>query len=99
SGERIINALINTLNTDPNPNVRIAAIDALERFSGQDQVRTLIARSLNNQSSPTVQLATIDILVKYQIKAGAPFLEKLLDQSGLNPSVRVQAQLALEILS
>ncbi|MDX2306183.1 MAG: HEAT repeat domain-containing protein [Microscillaceae bacterium] len=97
--EVIIQALIRALNTDPNPNVRIAAIEALEKFAGQNQVKHIIARSLDNQSSATVQLATIDLIVKYQIKEGASSLKKLLVQPGINQTVKQQAEIALELIS
>ena len=97
--EVIIQALIKALNSDPNPNVRIAAIDALEKFAERNQVKYLIAKSLDNQSSATVQLATIDLIVKYQIKEGVQSIKKLLVQPELNQTVRQQAEIALEIIS
>ena len=97
--EMIIQALIKALNNDPNPNVRIAAIDALEKFADKNQVKYLIAKSLGNQSSATVQLATLDLIVKYQIKEGAQSIKKLLIQPELNQTVRQQAEIALEIIS
>lgn len=96
---RIVNALIKTLNTDPNPNVRIAAIDALERFMRQPKVRLRIAQSLNSQQSPTTQLATLDLLVKYEIREGKKYIKQFLKQSALNTTVREQAEIALEVLS
>ncbi len=95
----IITALIQTLNRDPNPNVRIAAIDALEKFANRQQVKYQIAQSLNQQKTPTVQLAAIDLIVKYRIKSGVTPLKKLLAQNQLNPTVREQAKIALRLIS
>lgn len=97
--DRIVEALIYTLMNDPNPNVRIAAIDALEKFAEEEPTRFQLVQSLNFQQTATVQIAMIDFIVKHQIKEGIPALEKLLERSNLNPLVREQAQIALENLS
>jgi hypothetical protein len=97
--EKIVNALIQALMTDPNPNVRIAAIDALEKFANKDAVKYQIVKTLEYQESPSVQLATIDLIVKYNIKAGAEPLRKLLKQTKLNSKVKEQAQIALQVIS
>ncbi|NJO01250.1 MAG: HEAT repeat domain-containing protein, partial [Bacteroidia bacterium] len=62
--DKIVEALIYTLNHDPNPNVRMAAIDALEKFADRSQTQYLIAQSLEQQASPTIQIATLDLIVK-----------------------------------
>ncbi len=97
--DQIIQALIQTLYNDPNPNVRIAAIEALENFANRDQVQTMIVQSLPQQKSALVQLTTLDWIVKYRIRTGIPPIKELLKQNGLHPRVREQAQLALEIVS
>ncbi|NJL15781.1 MAG: HEAT repeat domain-containing protein [Microscillaceae bacterium] len=96
---QVLAALLAVLQTDPSPNVRIAAIDALERFIQSPEVRQQLCESLLGQDSPTTQMATIDVLVKYQIREGVVVLRRFLTQRNLNATVREQAQLALEILS
>lgn len=96
--DKIINALIQALMTDPNANVRIAAIDALEKFADSDAVKYQIANTLEYQESPAVQLATIDLIVKYEIKAGKESLQKFLKRSNLNPQVKAQAEIALKVV-
>lgn len=96
--DKIINALIQALMTDPNANVRIAAIDALEKFADSDAVKYQIANTLEFQESPAVQLATIDWIVKYEIKAGKESLQKFLKRSNLNPQVKAQAEIALKVV-
>src|SRR2546423_7472338 len=58
-GNEIIRALLDTLLHDPNANVRLACVDALRRFSGQDAVRRGTIQALNESSFPLVQIALI----------------------------------------
>ncbi|GAB4397983.1 MAG: hypothetical protein OHK0053_15630 [Microscillaceae bacterium] len=99
SEAQVLAALLAVLQTDPSPNVRIAAIDALENFIHRPEVRQQLCESLLGQDSPTTQMATIDVLVKYQIREGVRVLRRFLAQDNLHVTVRKQAQLALEILS
>jgi hypothetical protein len=92
--DEVIATLIAIMNTDPSPNVRIAAIDALESFVTHQKVQNGILQSLENQDSPNVQLAAIDLIVKYNIKSGKKSLKKLLEKPDLNPVVREQVEMA-----
>src|SRR4029077_8361605 len=56
-------ALLDTLMHDPNVNVRLATIDALERFSSEESVRRAAVAAMDRQTSPFVQIALIDFMV------------------------------------
>jgi hypothetical protein len=94
--DQIIDQLIDVLNNDPNPNVRMSAIDALERFTAQQRVQFQLIQSLHRQDSPLLQSAMIDVLVRYNVVASAESLRKMLEEENLNPTVREQAEIALE---
>src|SRR4030095_10086933 len=53
SGE-VVSALLDALMHDPNVNVRLATIDALERFASRDDVRRAAIEAVNRQMSPLV---------------------------------------------
>ncbi len=93
--ERILQALLETLNDDPNINVRIAAIDALYLFYDHPQVKAGLAASLTRQTSPLVQLALIDLLVEIRERRAAEALRNLIQDDKLNPEVKKRAEIGL----
>ncbi len=97
--DKIINVLIDALLKDPNPNVRIAAIDALEKIALDVNVQNRIAGTLTQQESPTVQMATIDLILKYNIKKGNIVLKEFLKRNDLDDSVKEYAKEALRLIS
>src|SRR5262249_49112613 len=60
--EKVISALLDALNYDPNTNVRLAAVDALSNFSDRTAVRQGLIRALTRPNSPLVQIALIDLM-------------------------------------
>jgi hypothetical protein len=94
----LLAALINTLQHDPNTNVRLAALDALEKFSNEARVRQGIVNALGSQDSPLVQIALIDALVHMREKDAAGEFQKLSTEANANAAVRQRAQWALKTL-
>jgi hypothetical protein len=93
------NALVQALNHDPNTNVRLASLDALEKFTRDRDVRQALVNSIRQQDSPLVQIALIDSLVHIQDRGAAGELRKLTEQKGLNAAVQQRARWGLEKLS
>ncbi len=77
TGSDVVNALVNTLNSDPNANVRLAALDGLARFYREDNVRKTLVRSLKKQKEPVVQIALIELLTRMRASGIMTELEKL----------------------
>jgi HEAT repeat protein len=94
----LLSALISTLQTDPNTNVRLAALDALEKFSGDPQVREALINAVGHEDSPLVQIALIDTLVRLRDKKATGELKKLSTETDANAAVRQRAQWALQTL-
>jgi hypothetical protein len=94
----LMSALIATLEHDPNTNVRLAALDALEKFSGEAPVRQALVNALANQDSPLVQIALIDALVHMREKNATGEFQKLSTEPDANAAVRQRAQWALKTL-
>jgi hypothetical protein len=97
-GGEVVGALVDTLMHDPNVNVRLACVDALRRFSGQDEVRRGTIQALGESSFPLVQIAVIDFMVETKDKQAADALRRLSQDSMANESVRGRAAWALERL-
>jgi HEAT repeat protein len=95
----LLSALITTLNRDPNINVRLASLDALEKFAGNGTVRKALVDSLYAQNSPLVQIALIDALVHMRDTEAAKPLQKLSRDNAVNVTVRQRAEWGLEKLS
>ncbi|MCK5220462.1 MAG: HEAT repeat domain-containing protein, partial [Candidatus Aminicenantes bacterium] len=85
--DKILNTFLDTLNNDPNPNVRLAAVEALSRFSDIQFVRKGLVKSILKQESPLVQVALIDLMLKLKEKASKKELSILLENRELNYSV------------
>jgi len=93
------NALVQALNHDPNTNVRLASLDALEKFTRDKDVRQALVYSIRRQDSPLVQIALIDSLVHIQDRAAAGELKKLTQDRDLNAAVQERARWGLQKLS
>ena len=97
-GNQIVGALLDTLMHDSNVNVRLACIDALRRFSGQDRVRRATIQALGESSFPLVQIALIDYMVETKDKGAADALRRLSEDSMVNEAVRGRAVWGLQQL-
>ena len=87
-----VQVLLNTLNFDPNPNVRLAACEALYRLRAAPGVREGLANSLPLQADPNVQIALIDMVVSLRVHRAVPQLQRLAKRSDALPVVRAQAE-------
>jgi len=94
----VVSALLDTLMHDPNVNVRLATIDALERFASQDEVRRGTIQAVRQQPSPLVQVALIDFMVKTHERESLPVLRQLAMDPQANDAVRARAAWGLQQL-
>jgi Putative zinc-finger/HEAT repeats len=98
-GEEVIRALLETLNHDPNVNVRLAAVDALYLFYDHPEVKEGLIASVAGQTSPLVQISRINLLVEIRERRAVEALERLIRDEKLNPKVKKRAELGLVQLS
>ncbi|GAA4040751.1 hypothetical protein GCM10022409_28410 [Hymenobacter glaciei] len=87
-----VQVLLNTLNFDANPNVRLAACEALYRLRDAPGVREGLANSLPVQTDPNVQIALIDMVVSLRVHRAVPQLQRLAKRPDALPVVRAQAE-------
>jgi len=96
---RVIEALLTTLNNDPNVNVRLVTLEALAKLADDATVRRGLVQSLTQQDSPLVQVALADVMVKLQEKRSLKPLRQLLQQEHLNDLVKSKIQASIKALS
>jgi hypothetical protein len=90
----VLSALLQTVDSDPNVDVRLAAVDALRQFKTSAARHGLI-ESLGRQESPMVQIAIIDALSELKERNAAPAMRALLTGSEVDETVRKRVQSVL----
>ncbi len=96
---QIIDALLRTLNEDPNVNVRLVTLEALIKYSDQPRVREELIRSIANQESPLVQSALADIMIRLQEKRSVEEFRHLLKNTGADNPVKPKIEKTITQLS
>ena len=86
--KEVIDALLATLNIDPNVNVRLSTLDALAQLAGHPEVREGLIQSIIQQESPLMQSAIADVMLKLQEKSSVKSFKELLKQKDLDNGVR-----------
>ncbi|MGY2133605.1 HEAT repeat domain-containing protein [Hymenobacter sp. HD11105] len=97
--DRVIEALLSTLNHDDNVNVRLATLEALADLADEPKVRMGLVQSLPQQESPLVQSALADVMVLLQEKRSVQPLRRLLQQPDLNQTVKDKIKESIKNLS
>lgn len=95
----IIQALVKTLNTDENTNVRLAALEALSRYADKENVRKALIESLSTQDKPAVQIVLINLLVQLKEKRAIEPLKKLTEDEENIEAVKDEANYGIFKLS
>jgi len=88
----VFNALINTMNTDKNSNVRMAALNALAKFKNQQLVKDAFVETMSIQTDPIIQISLINILVEIQDKRAVDKMKEMLEKNSTNESVKKLAE-------
>lgn len=91
-GDPTVQVLLNTLNFDASPNVRLAACEALYRLRDDPRVREGLVNALSIQTDPNVQITLIDMVVSMRVRRAVPQLERLSKRADALPVVRAQAE-------
>jgi hypothetical protein len=97
--QQVEQALLYAVNHDSNVNVRLSAVDALQKFAGRPDVIRAMVQAIPVQDSPLVQIALIDMLVQLNAKTESPALVKLSLDGQTEDVVRQRAAWAVQKLS
>lgn len=95
---QVESALLSAVNHDSNVNVRLSAVDALQKYARVPEVSQALIEAIPVQESPLVQIALIDMLVQLNDGAVAPTLQKLTEDPNTNSAVRERAAWGLRKL-
>ncbi len=87
-GNDIVDALVQTLNNDPNDNVRLAALDGLARFYRENYVRRQLIASLGMQQDPVVQIAMIHLLTRMRESGILEDLGRMVNDENIQKAVK-----------
>jgi hypothetical protein len=94
----IINALFQTLNHDPNVNVRLASIKSLSKYTDNALVREGLVESILMQHSPIVQVTLANLMVELQEKNSVEPFRILISKEDLDSSVREKLELSVKAI-
>lgn len=96
--DALLTSLTNTLESDPNVNVRLAAVDALTMFRDEPGVVDTAVQALSQESSPMVQIALIDLLIVIQEKRALEALRNFIQLKNVDPTVKEHAQEQISVV-
>jgi hypothetical protein len=89
--DEIVEVLVKTFTSDPNTNVRLAALDALGKFSSENGVRQALIRTLSTEKDPIIQIALIKLMVQMKEKTVIQQLEKIAKDRKTMDAVKTEA--------
>ena len=92
---QVLYALLQAVNHDSNVNVRLSAVDALQKFAAGPEVARAMVESIPGQESPLVQIALVDMLVQLNARGVAPDLARISKDMQMDEMVRQRAAWAL----
>jgi hypothetical protein len=95
----LMQLLINTMNFDPNINVRIAASEALFGLKDDPMVRIALINSLKIQKDPAIQIILIDMLIQLKEKRAVDTMRKMLQNEDVLEVVKAKAEQGIGTLS
>ena len=99
TGDALIDALVNTMNTDKNVNVRLAAINALTGMIGKNQrVKNELIRSLSLQNNPLLQISLIQVLTESGVKEAKDEIESMSRNEKTDEKVKAFAKDMIKII-
>ncbi|HXR97113.1 MAG TPA: hypothetical protein VN709_04645 [Terriglobales bacterium] len=91
SDPSVTSALLHSLNYDSSPDVRLAALDALQRQATEPVVRQGLLEAFHFQKSPLLQIALVDSFVETHDAAARGLLRQVSTSGTYNPEVRQRA--------
>lgn len=92
ANDQVIMALFKMLNSDPNVNVRLAAVTSLSKYVDNPKVREGLVMSITKQASPLVQIALAELMVTLKEQKSIDSMETLLQQPDINAAVKLKLE-------
>lgn len=98
SNQDILEVLIQTMNGDASENVRLAAINALEKFADEKMVRTALFEALKHQKDDFIQIKIIHILANLKDENALPHLNDIIEDKDASKFLKREATVGKEII-
>jgi rRNA-processing protein FCF1 len=95
---RMIDALLDAVETDPSPNVRMAVIEALYTIESTTRVRERFDTLLAEQASPMLRVALIELAADRGFVETVGTLKRVAAEAG-DETVRQRARWAIRVLT
>ena len=97
--DELINALVYTMNSDKNVNVRLAAISALSGMMNKNErVKTELIKSLALQENSLLQISLIQVLTESGVKEAKDEIESITSDKKTDESVKAYAKDMMKII-
>jgi len=96
--KKVTEALFQTLNNDPNVNVRLASLEALIPYSKDGNVRAELIRSIGKQDSPLVQVALAELMGMILEKKSVTEFDKILKNDKTPLEVKNRIKESIKVL-
>ncbi len=97
--DELINALVYTMNSDKNVNVRLAAISALSGMMNKNErVKTELIKSLAVQENSLLQISLIQVLTESGVKEAKDEIESITTNEKTDESVKAFAKDMMKII-
>ena len=94
--ETVVEALLKTLNSDANVNVRLAAIEVLTNYVDNPTVRLGLIQSIPNQESPIIQVTLANLMLALEEKKSIEPFKQLLKEKELDTTVKKRIENTIE---
>ncbi|HET6558921.1 MAG TPA: nickel insertion protein [Prolixibacteraceae bacterium] len=99
SGDALVDALVNTMNSDRNVNVRLAAINALSgMMKDNEKVKKELIRSLSLQDNALLQISLIQVLTESGVKEAKAEIESIVENEKTDENVKAYAKDMIKII-
>ncbi|WP_282013899.1 HEAT repeat domain-containing protein [Marinifilum flexuosum] len=95
--DKVLSVLVQTLQSDANVNVRMAAANALTKFAQHPLVRNAYLEALKNQKEPSIQITLINILIDIQENRAKILLEEIMKEDDNLPVVKEMAKEGIKV--
>lgn len=96
--EEIVLVLIKTMKGDESENVRLAAIDALEKFVHHPKVRTTFLNTLNKENSDFIKIKIINVLAAIKEPSAVRYLDQIIEDKNASRYLKHEANLGKEAI-
>jgi hypothetical protein len=99
SGDALIDALVATMNSDKNINVRLAAINALTGMMDKNpRVKKELIRSLSLQDNSLLQISLIQVLTESGVTEAKTEIESIARSEDTDENVKAFAKDMIKII-